>query len=870
MTVHHNGRTPPAVGAAAAASTTRRGSYNPGAQRWSAGSSSGLFGNNTLPQLDTTNLGIAANTTSESMPYSMTSPVFQGLLRFSPRGAAANAAANNPVAATRTTTHYAGWNRSPRRSSFGLPAAAVAATAAAAPALEANQQPATLRNESAINRPSPSSTAGEYLDGIPIGELRLLVKNALDMEDPGTAVYYAAIVYAKTLAPPDALALARTHLRLGQQVSCLRVVEESNLLLLPPSHADYALVWEALILSCAALAAREEYTALLDLIEETCRLPADVNNTSSAKQLSLDDQDDEGWERLANLVSSSSTVGVIHPLARVCWWRGRGYHATGHGFRAALYWRRALHIDGRCVQAWEDLLKRQLITPNSAYLTLKPCISDNTSPPKDQDEDDKMEIHPAVRFTHKFDFSPAAAVPPARHPMDWLYTLYLSQIDLVPQNQGSTNMDAASKTQAAATSTLSPLGLMSSSRLFANTSNFLSELDASSILASPSLQTPLAPPHNQSNHRTLGTATSDTTPVQDDIEEAFSRLWTRYKLRRCPHVLAAAVRRAYRRCEWKKAVSYSRELSQLDPSLGDAAFCYISTLVVLGHKRALFGVAHEWVEAAPRAARSWFAVGAYYYCCERFHVAQRHFCRATRLDPNCTEAWIAFGCAFAACDESDQALASFRAAQRLSPGEHHSLLYMGMEYVRTNHLVLAEYFLQAAATASGGDPLCLHELGVLSLQKNDPVAGQSFFERALQAVIGTEKVAAAVELCTDPYWESTLFNLGHCYRKTRKFDLACLCFSQCSTLRPDKFSTYSALGFTKHLMNDLDGAIECYHRALSVKADDPFSTEMMNRALQEALETTLSVSSEGDADKEGVDLQSQLEASSDIDMSIMA
>ena len=38
-------------------------------------------------------------------------------------------------------------------------------------------------------------------------------------------------------------------------------------------------------------------------------------------------------------------------------------------------------------------------------------------------------------------------------------------------------------------------------------------------------------------------------------------------------------------------------------------------------------------------------------------------------------------------------------------------------------------------------------------------------------------------------------------------------------------------------MGDLDDAIEFYHQALSCKPDDPFSSEMLNKALQEALST---------------------------------
>lgn len=49
-------------------------------------------------------------------------------------------------------------------------------------------------------------------------------------------------------------------------------------------------------------------------------------------------------------------------------------------------------------------------------------------------------------------------------------------------------------------------------------------------------------------------------------------------------------------------------------------------------------------------------------------------------------------------------------------------------------------------------------------------------------------------------------------------------------------SSYSALGLSRHLVGDVEGAIEYYHQALSRKPDDPFSSEMLNRALEEALE----------------------------------
>lgn len=49
------------------------------------------------------------------------------------------------------------------------------------------------------------------------------------------------------------------------------------------------------------------------------------------------------------------------------------------------------------------------------------------------------------------------------------------------------------------------------------------------------------------------------------------------------------------------------------------------------------------------------------------------------------------------------------------------------------------------------------------------------------------------------------------------------------------YAAYAALGFAKHLSGDVDGAIDSYHEALSRKPEDPFTSEMLTRALAEAV-----------------------------------
>jgi len=536
-------------------------------------------------------------------------------------------------------------------------------------------------------------------DGIPLDVLRKLANNS---------TFYASLLYTKTNHPQDALRLATAYLEEKKQpTACLRCLEDSGVL----QSED---PWQGLDLACQALAQQHEWLSIAQLLEDACRIPS---STTQQETQPLTDKDDFGWHVLHGSIESDEP---IHVLARLCWWRGQAYMETGHGARAAVYWKRALQMDVQCEKAWESLLRKQLWTAK--------------------------QMHELLR---ELDFGSSK---------EWLKALYMSSLQLVAG----------------------------------------SEKDENTMM--------------------------EANKIQQDVDTAFNTLTGDFKLEAAPQVLAMSARRAFQRYQWEEALQYCERLAAVDPHVAGADYCYLAVLVLLGRKQVLFRLAHGWVEADSKAATSWLAVGCYYFACQRFHVAQRHFCRATRLDPQCTAAWIAFGCSFAACDESDQALASFRAAQRLSPGDHTTLLYMGMEYVRTNHLVLAQHFLKAALdSCDGSDPLVLHEMGVWHAHK----------EEWNQAAVWLEKAKAAVGT-DDPFWEPTVYNLGHAYRHLGQYEKALECFEMCVALLP-RSSAYAAVGLTQHLMDDLDGAIESYHQALSMKADDPFSSDMLQRALKDQM-----------------------------------
>ena len=566
-----------------------------------------------------------------------------------------------------------------------------AGTATTAPTLTSNAGQATPNITTSTTKPL-------ILDGINITHLRQLATQALaqahSASSPSMASFYASLVYAKTQLPEDALLYAQALLQSQESPKrCVRLLEQAGLFQYTYTHTyththsqiqtqtdhknssnnsntnniPLTLRIEAVLVATQALATLDDWQAVLTLLEDS-HLYAAIRAAPQESPLlnvqPLEDDDDIAWKAMADAFQAISTT-TIHPLSRLCCMRARAYAETGHPLRAATYYQRALRIDPQCVQALDGLLKDQLVQPQQA-----------------------LELIWNLNISQ-----------------EWLRALYLARVHVAAPTTTATMPD--------------PLELSSTQNKSLSEDPFWND-DSSLQLLTPIV--PNKPPDDDAmmgsgpNGRSRGHVDSH----QLEVQGALDRLLGEFKLEQSSHVLAMAAQRAYRQSQLPLALKYCQELARVDPLCTTAAYVHVATLVALGHKRTLFRLAHEWVDAAPKSARAWFAVGSYYFACEKYHVAQRHFCRATRLNPQVVEAWIAFGASFAACDESDQALASFRAAQRLAPGDPTSLLYIGMEYLRTNHLSLAEHFLLAAHQASqGSNRLCLNELGVWHLhQKN--------------------------------------------------------------------------------------------------------------------------------------------------------
>eukprot|EP00980_Cylindrotheca_fusiformis_P018178 scaffold5887_cov122-Cylindrotheca_fusiformis.AAC.7 len=684
-----------------------------------------------------------------------------------------------------------------------------------------------LLSEAGPEHQTSGGKESSMVDGMPIDQLRQLAKNPNHPSQ--IAVFYAGIVYAKTQSKEDAYLYASMMVQNKEYKRAVRLLETTSGLL-QNQHQDVA----ATLLAVQALAHLEDWQAILALLEDDHALYASIaassNLNTNTSNLVFEDDDDTAWMALGEqyLQNQEQTKGYdkdtsIHPLSLLMHFRATAYAKTGHPLRASIFWKRSLQFDVRCVPALEGLLESSSMMDPSHPSPMKVILEQ-------------------VQFPKHYQF---------------LKDYYMAK--LVVDDTDSQLHTKREKKEISA-----PFWQDN------HDTSSIQLISPKKIMMMEDTNITTTSPHDANLDLSMATTATNAkdNPRQHSWQVALDELWKTHKLQKSSEVLAMAAERAYQQHHFHRALELCEQLHTLDPLCPTAGFTYVATLVALQKKRTLFQLAHEWVDAAPKSSKAWFAVGAYYYACQRYHVAQRHFCRATRLDPHSPQAWIAFGTSFAMCDESDQALASFRAAQRLSPGDSISLLYIGMEYLRTNHIVLAHHFLQAAHQANPADPLVCNEMGVLYMSSSTRTDQESRYAAAIEwltkalvlatgyyvpsanasdeATILDLLQSTTLQTATNgTYWEPTLFNLATAYRKLRKFHIAIECLTTCLSWKESP-GAYSALGYCHHLLHccskedegHIHMAIEHYHQSLSRKPDDPFCTKMLEQALADALAHT--------------------------------
>eukprot|EP01059_Diplonema_ambulator_P010337 TRINITY_DN20333_c1_g1_i1.p1 TRINITY_DN20333_c1_g1~~TRINITY_DN20333_c1_g1_i1.p1 ORF type:complete len:671 (+),score=212.52 TRINITY_DN20333_c1_g1_i1:41-2014(+) len=328
-----------------------------------------------------------------------------------------------------------------------------------------------------------------------------------------------------------------------------------------------------------------------------------------------------------------------------------------------------------------------------------------------------------------------------------------------------------------------------------------------------------------------------------------------------PYILYCRAERLYYGHYINSAHDVSKAVLEEDSFHEPCCVLHTAALVTLRKKTDLFQLSHEIANRTPNSVLSWFVVGCYYYTVEDYDKAGKYYYKATIADPSFLPAWIAYGHTFHALEEGEHTVTAYRNAQRMFPGCHLAALYMGMEHLKSSNLQHAYSFLTMAKNMSSDriDPLIHNELGVTHYRSRKYEAAMNSFKKALALSPVSSWAARPGVPVTDEqegllsegglpalvaphvanamrgsFWEPILFNLAHCCRKLKNYNEALHYYFLSLAIRPHQASVFSAIGFTYHLMGDLDQAVRYYHMSLSVKSNDSFSRDMLNKAIRDS------------------------------------
>lgn len=292
-------------------------------------------------------------------------------------------------------------------------------------------------------------------------------------------------------------------------------------------------------------------------------------------------------------------------------------------------------------------------------------------------------------------------------------------------------------------------------------------------------------------------------------------------------LLTAKAEGLYYNCQYYQCLKITTDVLTRDMYHTSCLPIHISCLMELKKTVQLFALAHKLVDLYPESATSWHAVGCYYLMINKTDAARRYLNKALTLDPVFGPSWLLYGHSFAQESEHDQAMAAYFKASHLMKGCHLPLLYIGLEYGVTDNTKLAEKFFNQALSIAPKDPFVLHELGVISFQNQDMESADNYFTQALQIIRFKKEITRLPDK-----WEPLLNNLGHVNRKLKRYEEALDYHRQALMLSPSNSSTFSAIGYIYALMSSWSQAVEYFHKALGLKRDDPFSSNLLNQCIE--------------------------------------
>ncbi|KAI9779806.1 MAG: anaphase promoting complex subunit cdc16, partial [Candelina submexicana] len=354
---------------------------------------------------------------------------------------------------------------------------------------------------------------------------------------------------------------------------------------------------------------------------------------------------------------------------------------------------------------------------------------------------------------------------------------------------------------------------------------FLSSLDFDSIATTSASSDPSTSQEAAEFTKMLYTTRLSKYKNPSAITSASETLSTHYNLSQNPDILLSKAELLFTQCRFRDSLALTTSILSQDKYNFAIYPLHLACLHELNQKNTLFLIAHDLADTHPEEPSTWLAVGVYYLTTSKIAEARRFFSKASMMDPHFGPAWIGFAHTFAAEGEHDQAISAYSTAARLFQGTHLPQLFLGMQNLQLNNMTLADEYLKTAYNLCNTDPLLLNELGVVFYHQDHLPQSIEIFTRAL---------AIAHEIDSEPRaWVATRANLGHAYRRLRKYPEALLEFEEVLRQGGKDAGIFCAKGLVLLEMGRSWEAVVALHEALSVSPQDPVASDLLGKALEE-------------------------------------
>ncbi|EGC32404.1 hypothetical protein DICPUDRAFT_155646 [Dictyostelium purpureum] len=367
--------------------------------------------------------------------------------------------------------------------------------------------------------------------------------------------------------------------------------------------------------------------------------------------------------------------------------------------------------------------------------------------------------------------------------------------------------------------------------------------------------------NNNDNNNNNNNSTNTSTKTNNSNNSLLKINDIRNKLINCNDILTMISEYYFYKQQFQESYSITKKILKEDKYYNNSTciMVLISSLFELQLTNELYYTCHQLIDSfSQNSSISWYGIACYYQLIQNSDLTQKFFTKATTLNSRIGAFWLGFGHFFATKGEHDQAMAAYRTSSRLLTGCHLPLLCIGMELIRVHNLNLASQYILQAKDICPYDPMTFNELGIIEYKNSQFEEAIKLFEMALEIskiknnnnnqlnysfnsngninnnnrfkLNNNEKKKSMVMMSYMESWEPTVYNLAHCYRKLRRYDLALHYYNMSLSLIPNNPSTFTALGFCYHLQGSFDEAIDYYHQSLSIR-DDTFTNVLLHKAL---------------------------------------